>query len=47
MCNHIDGMCPSDCEPGWVAGLCSEGKSHMPLIMFFLSLSISNLKKNK
>ena len=24
-CNHIDGMCPSGCEPGWVVGTCSEG----------------------
>ena len=26
-CNHIDGMCPSGCEPGWVAGYCSQGIS--------------------
>ena len=26
-CNHINGLCPSGCEPGWVVGLCSDGKS--------------------
>ena len=24
-CNHIDGICLSGCEPGWVVGLCSQG----------------------
>ena len=33
-CYHVDGICPSGCEPGWVIGLCSEGKSHVFIIIF-------------
>ena len=39
VCNHIDGICPSGCEPGWVIGLCSEGKSRYFMIILFAQLS--------
>ena len=43
-CNHIDGMCPSGCEPGWIVGLCSQGKFIEFIIMlrvlYFLAILI-------